>query len=103
MSTVFIPLADALGRDAHPIAAFSNGYEWDRWSGRWCQGCRHDNSQTWTNVGDAPLVLCPLMEVALLGRTPREWAEMDLGGLDNRYACSQYEPIDPEQDARQGI
>jgi hypothetical protein len=58
-------------------AAFSNGFEGQSWMNLWCEdGCRNHPD-------------CPLLDVALLGRTPAQWVLRDPGGL-NRYTCEQY-------------
>jgi hypothetical protein len=68
--------------------AFSNGTEWDMWSARWCGTCRHADEEA--------EVYCPLADLALISeQTPAEWGENSL----NRR-CTQYDPRDPERDAR---
>jgi hypothetical protein len=68
-------------------AAFSNGFEWDRWSARWCDTCTYEAT-------------CPLIDMAYLGETPAEWTEVEPDGLETRYACSEYGPREGEPDAR---
>lgn len=80
------------------MSAFSNGYEWDRWSGRWCETCTKDS------IGlpdDAPDVFCPIVTAAMTADpTPREWVEAEPDGLETRYTCTDYEPREDEADAR---
>lgn len=81
--------------DATPERAFSNGTEGYAWMDRWCYECVHNDEATekW----------CPILTVALLGKTPVEWVEQpwrqipgrpegetapELGG---RYVCTEFE------------
>lgn len=53
---------DAFAR-SKDTPAFSNGTEWEMWSANWCaRPCTMDKNED-----------CPLIMVALLGRTPAEW------------------------------
>lgn len=57
---------------------FANGFEGESWMSLWCEdGC--------VNQPD-----CPLLVVALLGRTPKQWEDKEPGSL-NRYECHVYE------------
>lgn len=73
--------ADAAALDR---SAFSNGTEWDAWSGTWCGRCEHDK--------DTPG--CPLVLVAMLGKTPAEWLEQPPGEHgpynSNLYHCVEF-------------
>lgn len=81
-------------RRAYPSSPFSNGFEAENWQGPWCGTCRHDEDNGGTGN-------CPLLNVAIIeGVTPREWREVALGGLANRYECEKYEVRDGEDDAR---
>lgn len=83
-----------IGLTAFPAPAFSNGFEGERWTDAWCGTCRHDSD--FGGTGE-----CPLLSVAMIGEsTPREWREVSLGGLENRYECERYEPREGEEDAR---
>jgi hypothetical protein len=62
--------------------AFSNGFEIDAWMDRWCYRCVHEET-------------CPLILVAMLGKTPAEWRELNRGDLGNQYACSAFEGAVP--------
>lgn len=90
---VTVPLVldtDALEARARDGRAFSNGTEWEIWSGRWCETCSHDDE----SIG------CPLVDLALLtDKTPAEWEEPKTG-TDGRYRCSQYAPARDGIDAR---
>lgn len=63
------------------VRPFSNGYEGQSWMLLWCLDCATDEDT------------CPLVAVALLGRTPAAWTEREPGGL-NRYTCHEYEEIE---------
>lgn len=55
-------------RDEEP---FSNGTEGHAWESNWCGRCLRDAPFRNTGVGSG----CPLLRVALSGRTPAEWME----------------------------
>lgn len=62
---------------------FSNGFEGESWMGIWCEECRHEPD-------------CPLILVAITGRTPLAWHEQergvgDLASLTHRYTCHEFE------------
>jgi hypothetical protein len=78
-------------------APFSNGFEWDCWSGRWCHTCLMDSMGA---PSRAPEVFCPIVTDAMLGETPGAWTEVEPDGLETRYACSEYAPREGEPDAR---
>lgn len=87
---------DDVAARAYPAPAFSNGFEGDCWTGRWCQTCK---ARRYFGVPD-----CPIFDVMTLGeKTPRELEEVALGGLENRYACAGYEVREGEEDARDGL
>jgi hypothetical protein len=80
------------------VSAFSNGYECDRWSARWCETCAKDSLGL---PATAPEVFCPIVGSAMMdGPTPPEWVENESGGLETRYTCTDYEPRVGEPDAR---
>jgi hypothetical protein len=92
--------------------AFSNGTEGYAWQGQWCDRCVHDAS---VRNGDGSG--CPLVMVALMGRTPSEWLEQPwqqvvgrpagvlAPSLGDTYHCVEfrneddpgpgYEPVEP--------
>lgn len=55
--------------DAKDERPFSNGTEGYAWTDNWCGTCVHE-------AGDNE---CPLLGVALMGRTPIEWIEQPWG------------------------
>lgn len=68
--------------------AFSNGTEWDVWSSEWCSRCVNDTDDN-----------CPLILVAMMGRTPSEWFEQPRGErglicLEDRYHCVEFRDED---------
>lgn len=65
----------ARSRDERP---FANGFEGESWMNLWCWDCQVDEDE------------CPLIGVAMLGRTPAAWALRDPAGL-NRYTCNEYQ------------
>lgn len=60
-------------------APFSNGFEWDCWSSKWCQRCAKDANDD-----------CALILTAMCGTRPVEWLEMQPNGLEDRYDCSEF-------------
>lgn len=88
--TLVIPGAYENASDRAP---FSNGTMWDLWSDQWCYRCRFDG----IGIGeDEPH--CPLILVALNGRTPAEWTDRNPPLGD--YRCSKFsdrgDPAPPE-------
>jgi hypothetical protein len=71
--------AEATAADRSP---FSNGFEWDVWSARWCHRCLNDANED-----------CPLILVAMLGKTPSQWVEGEILGLETRYSCNGFEDL----------
>ncbi len=59
-------------------APFANSTEGLGWMSLWCVDCVND-------IGDD----CPLVGVALLGRTPKQWDDASPGEL-NRYVCNEF-------------
>lgn len=83
---------DSIEMRARAGRAFSNGTEWETWSGRWCETCSHENA-------DIDL-FCPLADLAFLTeKTPQEWGDPE-SDTDGRYRCSQYAPARDGIDAR---
>jgi hypothetical protein len=66
-----------------PGPAFSNSTEGDAWTTNWCRGCGNSYPD-----GDG----CHLTDVALVGRIPSAWIEIDKATLGNRYLCLGWEP-----------
>ena len=77
--------------DAHdasaPVAPFSNSTDGDAWEGRWCENCAHLDD-------------CPLLTLALIGRTPAQWRSVNPGGTHDKYECTLYEQAAGAPDAR---
>lgn len=69
---------------------FANGYEGDCWMSLWCTYDCAVDEQT-----------CPLIGVAMLGKTPAAWIEREPGGL-NRYTCTEHQEIVYEELATEG-
>lgn len=87
-------------REAYDIAytrarqrpAFANGTEGDAWMANWCERCAVDqpHREGRDDIG------CPLILVAIQGRTPAEWLDgpRDEHGrysMANQYTCTNYE------------
>jgi hypothetical protein len=82
--------------------AFSNGSEGYAWMGNWCDQCSKND--------EATELWCPLLSVALLGRTPVEWIEQPWGQVAGRpegqtaprlgdtYHCTAFSPRDDGDD-----
>lgn len=65
-----LPGYDQALEHARGEPAFSNGTMWEIWSGRNCYRCANDGM----GLGpDEPS--CPLILVALMGKTPAEWTD----------------------------
>lgn len=87
--------AMAASKDERP---FSNGTEGYAWTGNWCDTCVHDKG---ARDGTDPKG-CPLLMIALMGRTPAEWIEQPWGQIKGRpegetapalgdtYHCTEY-------------
>lgn len=90
--------AEAAARDGSP---FSNGTDGEIWMASNCERCIHDKG---TRDGSDPAG-CPLVMVALLGKTPSEWMRQPEHG----YLCIEFRsedepdtepkplPVDPDQ------
>lgn len=88
--------------EARDEAPFSNGTEGDGWLSANCSTCIHDKPAR--NGDDANG--CPLILVALMGRTPIQWMEGPRSpegyiSIANQYRCIEYRheddgPTDPQ-------
>jgi hypothetical protein len=58
---------EQIDADAREGSPFSNGTEGFAWMGNWCDECVHNDEET--------ELWCPILSVALLGKTPKEWVE----------------------------
>lgn len=71
---------DEIMSDAADKSPFSNGTSGQIWMNAWCwRPCKKDRNED-----------CPLIMVAYLGKTPKEWTEV---GLQD-YVCAEFEPDD---------
>jgi hypothetical protein len=61
---------------AKPGRPFSNGTEGYAWMGNWCDEC--------VNNDEEKELWCPILSVALLGKTPSEWIEQPWGQIKGR-------------------
>ncbi|MBN6054556.1 hypothetical protein JYK22_21620, partial [Nonomuraea sp. RK-328] len=87
MSVPTFEEADARARDGSP---FSSGTEGECWMDNNCHRCVHD-APTRRDEWDKG---CPLILVALLGKTPAEWLEKEPYGLADRYTCLYFRDED---------
>jgi hypothetical protein len=63
-------------------AAFSNGHEFECWSAKWCNDCKHDDGES---------NFCDILSNAMLGEeVPKEWSP-GTDDLRDRYHCSKFE------------
>lgn len=82
---------DALYDEAHPRRPFANGTEGYGWLDANCSNCIHDKpARTGEDTRGCPLIL-----VALMGRTPAQWLdgprdEHGLYGIADQYRCIEY-------------
>lgn len=70
--------AEAAARDGSP---FSNGTEGEQWMARNCHRCANDTPDM-VDRGEG----CPLVLIALLGKTPAEWTRTGLSS----YRCAEF-------------
>lgn len=70
---------------ARERSAFSNGTEGECWMDNWCARCVNDSPEM-VDRGEG----CPLILVALSGRTPTEWIEQNPLSLSDRYHCIEF-------------
>lgn len=72
-------------------APFSNGTEGYGWMANWCDRCLRDAPFQRMGKGSG----CPLLQVALLDRTPAEWLdgprdERGLYSIADQYTCIEF-------------
>lgn len=77
---------DTIEANATDGSPFSNGTTGYDWMGRWCDVCKIDGP---FQRGVADLG-CPIVLVAMLGKTPAEWVET---GVQD-YCCTEFIPDD---------
>lgn len=75
-------------RDGSP---FSNGTSGEIWMADWCYRCKVDGPFQ----RDETMEGCPLLLVALIGKTPAEWTEQE---EPQDYHCSEFVPDDEDGD-----
>lgn len=68
---------------------FSNSTEGYGWMANWCDRCAHDAPYQRDEAKEG----CPLIAVALMGRTPREWMAGERGPSGGIYIEDQYHCI----------
>lgn len=74
---------DEIYEDATDEPPFSNNTSYEIWAERWCYRCKVDAAFQ----RDEALDGCPLLTIAVIGMTPREFAP----AADPREACGDYE------------
>jgi len=85
----------ATARDKPP---FSNGTEGHGWMENWCYRCHNPAELAWRRYEEgkrktAPTEFpggCPLICVALLGKTPTEWMEQPEYRYGDQYHCIEF-------------
>lgn len=77
---------DEIDKDARDGSPFSNSTSGEMWMSRWCHRCANDSPEM-VDRGEG----CPLILVALCGRTPVEWLEQE--GIQD-YHCIEFRPED---------
>lgn len=82
---------DALYEEARDEAPFANGDEGDGWMANWCNRCWHDRDQRGEEITGPG---CPLVAVALMGRTPIQWLDQkkdgELYARAGQYQCINF-------------
>lgn len=66
---------------------FSNGSQGEGWMANNCDRCVHDKAARSNNPGEG----CPLVLVALMGRTPAEWlAPTEEAWIYGNFTCIEF-------------
>lgn len=73
--------SDEICADAVDRLPFSNSADYGAWDERWCERCVNED---WSSEE-----LCPILDVAISGWTPREWTPTV--GRSGDYVCSEFE------------
>lgn len=82
---------DRLYDEARPEAPFSNGSQGYGWMHNWCDRCIHDKAARQGNEGQG----CPLVLVALMGRTPVQWlAQTEEAWVYGDFHCIEFRDED---------
>jgi hypothetical protein len=79
-----------LERDAADSPPFSNGTEGYAWMDNWCARCKVDAPARKGDEGNG----CPLILLALIGKTPAEWFRQDGNYLGDKYHCVEFRDED---------
>lgn len=85
-----LPTYDEAFARAREMSPFSNGTEGYAWMENNCERCIHDRPH---RDGTDPQG-CPLILVALMGRTPIEWMQQDGHRLGDQYHCLYFRDED---------
>lgn len=72
---------------ARDVPPFSNSTEGEAWTANWCDRCLVDAPY---RNGLKGAIGCPLLMVALAGRTPVQWIENEPLSLGHRYHCINF-------------
>ncbi|MBX6385234.1 MAG: hypothetical protein IRZ07_20065, partial [Microbispora sp.] len=88
-----LPTYDQAWATAKDEPAFSNGTEGYAWMETHCEPCINDTPEM-VDRGEG----CPLIMVALMGRTPAEWVEDKPGYLGEQYRCMYFRGPDDGPD-----
>jgi hypothetical protein len=87
---VTLPTYEQASGTAREGSPFSNSTEGECWMEANCYRCVHDKPAREDDPGNG----CPLILVALLGRTPAEWIEDKPFSLAERYRCMYFRDED---------
>lgn len=84
-----MPTFAVVAARASDAPAFANGTEGEAWISAWCYRggaeCVHDD------IEYGGTSACPLLSVAMLGRTPVEWGERTSALGREMYTCTRYQ------------
>lgn len=90
---------DEIFATARAERPFSNGTEGCAWMENWCWApCQNPAETAWQRYEEGKRKTpprdfpggCPLIQVALMGRTPAEWMEQDRAVLGDQYHCIEF-------------
>jgi hypothetical protein len=97
---------DEIYETARDIPPFSNGTEWELWSVNWCFApCHNPVEVAWQRYEEGKRKTvpkdfpggCPLIQCAMMGRTPTEWLEQP-DGYPRDYHCLEFRGPDDGDD-----
>lgn len=69
--------------DAEEAAPFANGTEGELWMSEHCERCTFGDEEA----------NCPLILLAMIGRTPRVWTRVENAGPCHTWHCPEWTPI----------